>query len=307
MVKRKKMSGEEFVERVVFGQRYFPKITVLPGSNLRDSPYYRKMQQRLRHSDCERDPLVLDNAKLEKVYIGSLYAPFIQARNLSLRGAYISKAILAYGNLEGVDLSDAYIKGANFAGTNFLGGDFSRAVVHASNLGESVFSDARLRDVDLFENDFKAANFEGAIFDDVRGLETSLNLKNAEGLQEIKTSFPEGLWIMDAQARSPDLADLEAEELRKLFKRNYDEIVDEHCIRRFMSFTNNRDTFLGLDIELGKPYLKIARHVRNGDALLNGEARKILQFNNEILGVARRVYTSDVLRGDEECQMSEAA
>ena len=132
----KPMTGEEFIEKILAGERNFVGIELEDDglSGLRD--YHRMKGYLETQEDLRENPLRLDCSHLIGVEGLDLNFPYSQFRE-----AYFFGGRFAYADFRGADFTRAHFKNTYFAYADFRGADFANA--HFEN--QTEFSHADLR------------------------------------------------------------------------------------------------------------------------------------------------------------------
>lgn len=154
------MKGDEFVKKILEGERNFRNIRLEEGFDLSGHPSFMKMQNYLRReSGLDTSPL-LGPGYEERVSPNHLRESPIdisnsELRHLIARGIYLPytrgiNADLSYSDLSGIARDE---HGRNFRGTNLSYSDFENAIFYRVNLADSDFTGAK----------FRGANFENAV------------------------------------------------------------------------------------------------------------------------------------------------
>lgn len=174
-----KMKVEEFVEKIIDGERDFKGIKLPDGTDLR--PYVERINAYLQH--CGIIGLDLENASL----VG-LIAPGIDLRydssffNTDLTQADLSRAHLPRANFVDATLTKIDLRNSNIAGGHFDSAVLTDALLGYATLVSTTFSSAdltraRCNRADLFKANLYGARAYQACFTNVR-LE-NVNLERA--------------------------------------------------------------------------------------------------------------------------------
>ncbi len=155
------MKGEEFVKKVLDGERDFSGIELEEGFRLSDYDGFKKMQEYLKSQDLKRSPVNIIGSSFKYLKAIGLYLPFLNGGRAdleradlggaNLEEAYLGRADLRRAdlrraNLERADFGGAYLGLAHLGGANLRGADFKRA-----NLGGADFGGAYLRNAKNLE------------------------------------------------------------------------------------------------------------------------------------------------------------
>ena len=96
----KNMSVDEFVTKLMSGERYFAGIRLPEGANLAGHGGYGALLEYLNAANfSEQDHVVLDGSELNGLKAQKVYLPFLRGKEANLGGAYLSAADLWRGDL----------------------------------------------------------------------------------------------------------------------------------------------------------------------------------------------------------------
>jgi len=168
------MEGEEFVRKVLAGERNFKGITLPKCFDLNECKNFPEVQAYLRSQNLEENPLYLSHIEWERVKAKGLYLPFVIALQADLRGANLERADLRGANLERANLERADLRGANLGAAYLGGADLRGAYLGGANLERADLRGANLGAAYLGGADLRGADLRGA-----RNLETIFNLEYA--------------------------------------------------------------------------------------------------------------------------------
>ena len=138
--KRKLVSGEEFIKRVLAGDRNFPRTELQDNYNLTcngDLEKYLKENAR----DLYNRPIILEHSKLKGVNASGLHLPQLRANEARLEEANLSGAYLFEAYLRGADL-----EGADLTRVNFMRADLRgvKNLENAQGLGTAYFYETKV-------------------------------------------------------------------------------------------------------------------------------------------------------------------
>lgn len=152
MAKLTKISGDEFVKKILSGERDFKRIR-LSNFNLSDHESVEALQTYLDGQNLQESPLILSESHLSGLTAYDISLPYLEA---------------ARCNFEGGNFGESNLTGANFGHSYFKGAIFCNADL------ESVY----LRHADLEHVKMEGARLRCADLRDVK------NLKKTEGLKQ---------------------------------------------------------------------------------------------------------------------------
>ena len=182
----KKMTAEEFVKKVLAGERDFSCIS-LSGQNLNRYEGFWEMQDYLKRCHFSEDeanlgknPIILTGSVLIGVYAHGLYLPYVKAEGADFTGSYFDNACFIRGDFEEAEFSHVSLKNAWLSDVLEVT-SFNKASLHQANLAGACLKYAQLEDTDLGKADLDGANLDYAV----------LKQANLEKASLVSTSFRE--------------------------------------------------------------------------------------------------------------------
>lgn len=157
-IKLKQMQGEEFVKKVLAGERDFSEIKLEEGFDLSGYKGFQTLQDYLKkQGDLIYNTIIIDNSEFKYIKAKGVYLPCIKGVG---------------ANLIGADLRLAYLEEADFGNANLGEADFRGADLGNAKLVETNLIRANLKDTYL-----KGANLKGANLREVKNLEDCVGLE----------------------------------------------------------------------------------------------------------------------------------
>ena len=174
----RRMSGEEFVRRILDGERDFRGIE-LEYFDLSHYKDFGKLQNYLvqnyvMNRDYLYNPIDISYSNLRGLNAIGIYLPNVIGWGADLREANLEEANLGEAYFIGADLSGsnlflANLKEADLRMANLEGADLSGADLIMANLEGANFAEANLREANLKYANLKyARNLEYALFDETK-------------------------------------------------------------------------------------------------------------------------------------------
>ncbi|MBI2004036.1 pentapeptide repeat-containing protein [Candidatus Pacearchaeota archaeon] len=161
-----KVSGEEFIVKLLGGERDFSKIFLEERFDLSGHGSFQELKTYLKTQDLQKTPVDISNSQFRYLRARELYLPFTVGRNVNLRGANFESAKFDGANFESANLGNVNFKGANLKDACFVNADLWIANFRSANLEGANFEGAYL----------KGSYFGGANFKNVRNLTEVVNL-----------------------------------------------------------------------------------------------------------------------------------
>jgi len=144
------MCPDEFILRVLSGEKDFSRIALPEGSNISYRDGFEEMNKFLLSEWYVSKPLNLEYSQFKSVGLRGVFFHGVQAKGIDFRGADLSLADFSYSSLVGVDFREADISLVDFYMANLCLSDF-RNVLDVSN---SRFEGADLRGMALDEETY---------------------------------------------------------------------------------------------------------------------------------------------------------
>ena len=175
------ITREEFVKKILAGEKDFPGIYLPDGTDLSDYEGFAELQEYLKNQELKDNPINISGSQFRYIQAKGLYLPFVKGERANLSGANLSRAYLSRAYL-----SEAYLSEA----------DLSRADLSGADLSEADLSEANLSEADL-----SRANLSGADLREVKNLESVLGLGNVL-FQETRVTKKEKEIILNAREKT---------------------------------------------------------------------------------------------------------
>jgi len=168
------MKGEEFIKKVLAGERDFSRIKLEEDFDLSGHEGFAELLEylHLKYSPtmiilCGLSPIILNDSELKGIKAERLYLPYVCGKRVNLQGADLEGAYLGEANLVGANLREAYLQGAtlveaNLEGATLEGASLKEAHLDGASLKEADLNGANLEKADLEKADLKRASFKEA-------------------------------------------------------------------------------------------------------------------------------------------------
>ena len=197
------MKGEEFVRKILAGERDFSRIKLEEGFDLAGYEGFSEMLEYLIKTDLQKSPLILDYSELKGIKAKELYLPFVRGEE---------------AHFEEADLREAYFEGAYFKGAGF-----GRADLHGAN-----FCGAYLREAYFCRADLHGSYFEGACFLGANFCRADLEMAD---LRRVK-NLEDALYIERANFYNTRVTNKEKAIIKKALKKKQLFVVDEEGLNK---------------------------------------------------------------------------
>lgn len=202
-IERKKMQGEEFIKKVLEGQRDFYGIELEYNFDLSGHELFGKMQDFLKKQYLEKYPITINNCDLSGVKAAGLYLPYVKIEGSILWNSNFEYSVLSFADFHNADLTCADFRHMELDHADFRNANLQQVNFEHANLYFSDFRGANFDFAQLMGADLVLADLRG-----VRNLEKSLNLRCAS-FAETKVTPREEAIIRNA-SHDGKLFDLES-------------------------------------------------------------------------------------------------
>ncbi len=175
------MTGEQFVCKILQGERDLSGVEIPIGTDLSKIQGYAEMNDYLKRQALDKSPIILKYSNLEGVRASNLWLPHTLATGVQLYRARLERVNFKGARLDGANFLEAELFEADFSGADLREADLrcaymGRANIRGADLRRASFYNATLKDTDLREADLRGstiwmaahktnAKYKGAIID----------------------------------------------------------------------------------------------------------------------------------------------
>ena len=164
-----RMCGEEFIQKMVNGERNFSRVELPKGTDLTKLTEYNNMNDLLKKrslKEYKRDAIILEYTSLVGLIAHNIWLPsadFSHAdlSNSDFSSSFLRRANFAYANVSGVNFFSAELSRADFFNANLSNSSLRKASLSRTNFAHTKLYKADLRDAKDFN---EAMNFQYAFF-----------------------------------------------------------------------------------------------------------------------------------------------
>jgi len=180
------MKGDEFVAKLLAGERDFRRIKLEEGCDLSAHERYDALRAFLVNAqgDLKENPVKLIGADLSFLTAPNLYLPYTKAAGTVLAHADLHGSTFDYSDFSEADLSYSNLNNAYFRRSTLTEANLVAANLHNSWLTFANFSNANLSCANLYAALLGDANLSGTNFD--RADLSDANLKGVKNLGKAK-------------------------------------------------------------------------------------------------------------------------
>ncbi len=169
------MKGDEFVKKILNGERDFSYIKLEEGFDFNKYEGFKDMQQYLKNKYLQGYPIILNFSDFSYVKAKNLYLPYLEGEKANFEKANLdyadfSKSSLKCANFEkanliNVDFYNANLEKINFERANLMGARLHNANLEKANLKNAILINARLHGARIRKGNLEGANLLEAIID----------------------------------------------------------------------------------------------------------------------------------------------
>lgn len=217
------LSVDEFVRKVLAGERDFTNTRFAPGTDLSANAAYPELIAYLQGQDLRNSPVVADGVDWRGLIAPRLVITAkLAGADLSradLRDAEVTRSDLSGASLEGADLRGANLSVSRCMKANLNGARLQRADLYEVNFSEAVLRNADLTGAIALKVGLRGTDLTDAIFTDVDlyradlrgaiGLDATRDLGSAHFHHTVVT--PREHAIVDAFLKARPLFDIKEE------------------------------------------------------------------------------------------------
>jgi len=206
------MTGDEFVKKILDGERDFTGIKLEEDFDLRGHEGFNDLLKYMdgteRHHELKANPVDLSHSKIYRLKAKGLDIPYLKAEGVALVNVNFNDVCLWEPNFKGahfveVDGSYSRMHSADFRGAKFYKSGLGSVSLESANLKGSDFEDAELSNVMMGNAFLDGANFCGAKFSYVSLESASLCSSNFSGASFYEVHL-DGANLMKADLRGVD-------------------------------------------------------------------------------------------------------
>jgi uncharacterized protein YjbI with pentapeptide repeats len=193
------MSGTEFIQSVLAGERNFTGMALEDGFDLCGHERFTELQDYLKRCDLQQQPLDLSGARCRGLSADGWHLPFVRAANASFREAKLLGA-----NLEGAVLTGADLRHVCLAGGKLDRADLGNADLRAADFNLASLKGAKLGGADCLLTSLEFTNMMKADLRGIRNLDrarfvASVNYQMVTIGAAEKEIIRNALWAQDGR------------------------------------------------------------------------------------------------------------
>jgi len=195
------MKGEEFVQKVISGERDFSNIELEQDFDLSGYEGFDELQTYLRHADLEERPLIVENSKFRQLDADGLYLPFLKANNANFKHGTFMGANFENSQFKDVDFRYAKLAQVNMRNSNLENSDLRQADLYLSSLIGTVLAGVDLSGASLQYTNMQASNVKGIKNLGLARFVGTTNFQFADLTEKEKSIIRRELWAQEGKKR----------------------------------------------------------------------------------------------------------
>ncbi len=171
------LRGEEFIRKVLHGDRYFTAVRLEEGFDFTKAEDYSTLRRYLEKNGHRK--LEVTDSEFRYIRAPELMLARLQGERANFEGSY-----LVGGEFGNAELEQACFREADLTGADFSGARLTRAVLEKATLAdccldEADLTEAKLQKARLHRANLNEANLARTDLRNVRGLEYCYNVESA--------------------------------------------------------------------------------------------------------------------------------
>ncbi len=198
---RIEMKGNEFVEKLLSGEKDFSRIHLEPFFALSADERFAEVLMTFTQVEMEESPIVLDNADCTGLDADGLCLPFLQAQGSCFKRATFMDADLPSANFSEADFRYARFLQADLSSCNLQGADLRQADLNLAKLNQSQLDGADFAGSNLLYTNMQSVYINGVVnLDRARFVET-VNFQFVQLSDRERTVIRSELWEQQGKKR----------------------------------------------------------------------------------------------------------
>lgn len=195
------MKGEEFVRKILLGERDFSDINLEQDFNLCGYEKFEEMQKYLKNTDLEENPVIVENSVFRRLDADELYLPFLRANNTSFKHAAFMGADLKGSQFENTNFRYARLAKANMMDSNLKNADLQLADLNLASLINTILTGADFSGADLQYTNMQKADIKGIKNLELARFVETVNFQFADLTEKEKSIIRNELWAQQSKKR----------------------------------------------------------------------------------------------------------
>ena len=195
------MKGQEFVQKVLSGERDFSDIELEQDFDLSGDEGFSELQAYFKAADMEENPLIAENSKFRHLDADDLYLPFLKANNTNFKHSTFMGANFQNSEFKNADFRYARLAQVNMEGSNMTNADLRQADLYFSSLIGTILTGADFSGAGLQFTNMQAAIIRGIKNLGLARFVGTTNFQFADLTEKEKSIIREELWAQEGKKR----------------------------------------------------------------------------------------------------------
>ncbi len=172
------VQGEEFITKLLNGERDFSNIRLEPYFNLSGNDYFENLQEYLKQSNLKETPVILEHADLKGLDADGLHLPYLKANEANFKHVSMMETNLKNSQFNKADFRYAKLPQTNMEGANLQEADLRQVDLNLARLNKTVLTGANFTGANLLFTNMHRANIKGIV-----------NLEQARAVDTVNFQF----------------------------------------------------------------------------------------------------------------------
>lgn len=193
------MPGEEFIQKLLAGERDFRRVRLEPYFNLSGDEAFSTLQEYLKGEDLENAPVLLERADLSGIDADGWHLPFVKANGIKLKHATLMQAMLAYSVFRNADFRYARLPQTSLMNCDLEGVDFRQADLNMAKLNQSSLKGADIAGTNLLFANLEATHIHGVVNLGLAQSVATANFQFVSLTEQEKSTIRMELWAQEGK------------------------------------------------------------------------------------------------------------
>ena len=195
------IAGEEFVNKLLEGERDFSGIRLEPYFDLSGHERFPSIREVFTDERLKENPVLLNDADLTGINADFLHLPFLKANNVCFKHATLMRVNFESSEMRSANFRYARLQQADLERCDLRNADMRQADLYLANLTECELTDADVAGAVLFYTDMRSANIKGiANLIQARSVETA-NFQFVALSEKERNVIRMELWAQEGKKR----------------------------------------------------------------------------------------------------------
>jgi len=195
------MKGQEFVAKVLSGEREFSNLELEPDFDLSGHEAFNELQRYLQETNLEEIPLTVEHSIFRRWDADGLYLPFLKANYANFKHGAFMAATFENGQFQNADFRYARLAQISMKNSNLENADLRQADLYLSSLAKTRLTGADLSGVSLQFTNLQAANIKGIKNLALARFVETANFQFAQLTETEKGIIRNELWAQEGKKR----------------------------------------------------------------------------------------------------------